>query len=77
MSEWRQLKLSVLLHAIDNNHRFILLQYVTGDKDQTFDRRRLQPTLEIRLSAFHCFTPFRGGLQISVQSISGILPVTI
>ena len=25
MSEWRQIKLSVLLHAINNDHRFLLL----------------------------------------------------
>ena len=36
MSEWRQIKLSVLLHAIDNNHRFILLRQTPGGKDLTF-----------------------------------------
>ena len=30
MSEWRQIKLSVLLHAIDNDHRFLLLDSPSG-----------------------------------------------
>ena len=30
MSEWRQIKLSVLLHAIDNDHRFLLLDSPFG-----------------------------------------------
>ena len=32
MSEWRQIKLSVLLNAIDNDHRFLLF----GGEYRTF-----------------------------------------
>lgn len=32
MSEWREIKLSVLLHAIDNDHRY----YLTSIPDETF-----------------------------------------
>ena len=36
MSEWRSVRLSVLLHAIDNDHRFLLLRQTPGGKDLTF-----------------------------------------
>ena len=31
MSEWRQIKLSVLLHAIDNDHSILLLHAPSGE----------------------------------------------